>query len=114
MTKVGRALRIFRDARELSLGELARNAQISTAYLSLIESGNRNPSLDVLDRLSSALRLPTDLLISISQPGEGSLVSTRNELGEVVNAVRKLELAESKLRERLGEIEDREIKSDRT
>jgi DNA-binding XRE family transcriptional regulator/quercetin dioxygenase-like cupin family protein len=47
----------------MTAAELARRAEISKASLSSIESGNGNPTIDTLDALAFALRIPlTDLL----------------------------------------------------
>lgn len=55
--------------RGLSAAELARQAGISKATLSGLESGRANPTVDTLDALAVALRIPlTDLLTHGSDP----------------------------------------------
>lgn len=54
-SKLGRRIRFLRDAKQLSQEELAHRAAIHVTYLSGLENGKRNPSLTVLERLSSAL-----------------------------------------------------------
>ena len=55
---VGRRLRALRAERGLSLSELARRAGLGKGTLSELETGRRNPTLDTLFAVTSALRLP--------------------------------------------------------
>lgn len=55
---VGRRLRALRTERGLSLSELARRADLGKGTLSELETGQRNPTLDTLFAVTSALRLP--------------------------------------------------------
>ena len=58
----GRAVRVARAARNMSQKELALNAGVKPSFISLIESGRRNPSTSTVLRLSSALEIPVPLL----------------------------------------------------
>ena len=61
---VGANVRALREARGLPQDELAHLAAIHPTYLSGVETGKRNLSMKVLERLASALRVPeTDLVI---------------------------------------------------
>lgn len=53
-------IRIFQVRRELELQQedLAKRAGINPGYLSLIESGQRLPSLEMLARLAEVLQVP--------------------------------------------------------
>ncbi|MFE6974126.1 helix-turn-helix domain-containing protein [Streptomyces sp. NPDC057682] len=55
---VGRRLRALRRERELSLSELARRSGVGKGTLSELESGTRNPTLETLYALTTALGLP--------------------------------------------------------
>lgn len=57
-TAVGARLRALREARGLSLSALARAADLGKGTLSELESGRRNPTLETLFALTSALELP--------------------------------------------------------
>ncbi len=79
----GRALRIVRTARGLSKSDLAKRLRIGASHLSLIEAGKRNPSIDVLEELSTALRVPPHLFTilasdpeDLERPGNAEHVST--------------------------------------
>ena len=56
--EVGRRLRALRVERGISLSELARRAGLGKGTLSELETGQRNPTLDTLFAVTSALRLP--------------------------------------------------------
>jgi transcriptional regulator with XRE-family HTH domain len=60
---IGSKLKDRRNALKLSQGEVAFKADISPTYLSQLEAGNRNPSLEALFKLALALDLKlTELL----------------------------------------------------
>ena len=61
--RVGLNIQELRRARKLSQEELADRCQIHQTYLSGVETGKRNPSLSVLERIAAALGVdPEDLL----------------------------------------------------
>ena len=53
--QIGRAIREACEAREWSLSQLARNADIATPTVLDIASGNRVPRIETLDKLVRAL-----------------------------------------------------------
>ncbi|MFI6033316.1 helix-turn-helix domain-containing protein [Streptomyces sp. NPDC051315] len=55
---VGLRLRELREARGMSLSELARRSKIGKGTLSELESGRRNPTLETLYALTTALKVP--------------------------------------------------------
>lgn len=64
--KFGLRVKKIREEACLSQDELSELARIHRTYLSGIENGSRNPTLEVLIRLSSALNLSlSDLLETI-------------------------------------------------
>lgn len=61
--RIGERLRTRRQELAVSQEHLAFQADISPTYLSQIEAGKRNPSLDTLFRLALGLKLEiSDLL----------------------------------------------------
>ncbi|MGP4089577.1 helix-turn-helix domain-containing protein [Streptomyces sp. KR55] len=78
---VGAQIRRRREQRGMSGSELARRAGLSKATLSQLEAGKGNPTIETLDALAIALRIPlTDLLTRDTDPGPVFLAST--ELAE--------------------------------
>lgn len=61
---VGANVRRLRKERGLTQEEVAHGAEISVRYLSSIEAGRENLTLQVLERLSVALQVSAGLLIS--------------------------------------------------
>ncbi|MEZ4329864.1 MAG: helix-turn-helix transcriptional regulator [Polyangiales bacterium] len=60
---IGRAIRAQRHARGSSIEALAGKAGIDPAYLGAVERGDRNPTLDVVDRICVGLGIePSELL----------------------------------------------------
>jgi transcriptional regulator with XRE-family HTH domain len=61
--QIGRAVREIRLAREMNLQALAKASGLHWTYLSGIERGLRNPSLNVLAAIAGAFGLSTTELI---------------------------------------------------
>src|SRR4051794_8942319 len=61
--RLGRRVRAHRVSCRQSLGDLARASGLSKTILAKIESGNGNPSVDTLWRLSQALSVPLGALL---------------------------------------------------
>jgi transcriptional regulator with XRE-family HTH domain len=59
---IGRRLRGLREARGISLSELARTAGIGKATLSGLEHGTRNPTLETMYAIAAALSVPMSAL----------------------------------------------------
>ena len=78
---IGRAIRAQRHARGSSIEALAGKAGIDSAYLGAIERGDRNPTLDVVDRICVGLGIePSDLLtrdVSLSDDALRERISAR-------------------------------------
>ena len=66
---IGHALKITRSAKKLSLQELADRTELSPSYLSMIESGKREPTLSSVKKLAEALGVPTPLLLFLAAEG---------------------------------------------
>lgn len=62
-TRIARTLRREREAASLSVSELARQAGISKATVSQLESGAGNPSVETLWALGVALGIPFAALV---------------------------------------------------
>ncbi len=56
-------VRVWREYRTLSVKELAERAEISAAYLSQIENGDREGSVSTMKALAAALSLDLDDLV---------------------------------------------------
>jgi transcriptional regulator with XRE-family HTH domain len=57
-----KAIRVARSLADLSQGELADRAEIDRSYLSLIESGKRQPTVETIEKIAQGLKMPFHLL----------------------------------------------------
>ena len=65
---VGVAIREFRQAAGLSQEQLADRMDVSTPYISMLESGKRYPSIETLVRIALALEVrPGEMLDRIAE-----------------------------------------------
>lgn len=55
--KLGEAVRFYRKRADLSQEKLAEKAELSTVFISHIERGVENVSVDALQRVAKALRI---------------------------------------------------------
>jgi transcriptional regulator with XRE-family HTH domain len=99
MLQIGRSIRMLREAKGKSASELARHAGISSAFLSLIESGGRDPSLAVARRLAEALDVPPEALFVLI--GGMGLSTSDERAARIANAVRELAKTQDMLIEEL-------------
>lgn len=67
---VGAQIKRLRQARGMSVSELARQAGISKATLSKLEAGQGNPTMETVNAIALGLRLPLGDLILPMIPSE--------------------------------------------
>lgn len=79
---IGLAIKKCRKLRDLTLAELAHKVHLSRSYLSLVENGKRNPSLGVLNDISTTINIPLHLLVYIG--------AERNEITEMDENIQKI------------------------
>ena len=81
---VGAKIRLRRQQRGMNAAEMARRAGLSKATLSQLEAGKGNPTIDTLDAIAIALRIPlADLLARDADTGPVHRPGTPAEPGEV-------------------------------
>lgn len=73
-----KAIRVARSLADISQGQLADRAGIDRSYLSLIESGKRMPSVETIEKIAQALKLPFHLL-SLLGSEEADVKKASNE-----------------------------------
>ena len=61
---LGSNIKIYRNACGLSQSKLAEQADTATNYIAAIEAGRRFPSVEMLEKISSALGIDTPELFS--------------------------------------------------
>ena len=61
--QLGMRVRYLRNQKHMSIEELALESKLSANYLCELENGKRNPSLNVLDKISRALDISLSSLL---------------------------------------------------
>ena len=64
---IGHAIHIIRRQRGLTQETLAAAIGTDSGYLSRVENGNRQPSLDLLIRLAEALQTPLSSIFAVAE-----------------------------------------------
>lgn len=64
---LGQYIKSVRKSAKMSAAILSRNADISKSYLDYIESGAREPQIDVLAKISAVLQTPLAALLEIQK-----------------------------------------------
>ena len=62
-----RALRLLRTYHQLTQGELAKRLDMSNSYLSEIETGNKVPGLDLLEKYAEVFKMPVSSILLFSE-----------------------------------------------
>ncbi len=75
---VARNIRRLRVARQISQDAFAADAGIDRAYVSRLETGQENPTILVLERVASALKVEIDELFRKPSPGEKEPMTLRS------------------------------------
>lgn len=60
--QLGMRIRYLRTQKKLSQEDLALEAGVNKNYLSDLERGNRNPTVEVLNKIAKALDIPLNIL----------------------------------------------------
>jgi len=95
----GKAVKIARAVAGMSQRDLALKAKLDASHISLIEKGERKPSVDAVERLAKALGIPQHLFALLgTEPGD-----LRN-----IDAPELNRISESLARYLIGEIRPRE------
>jgi len=63
---LGKAVKLCRTQKDLSQTELAKAADISVSYLSLLERERRDPSLSTVEKIAAALKVPMIILMFLA------------------------------------------------
>ena len=79
---IGERLRVLREEKKLSQGDIEKRTGLLRCYLSRVENGHTVPSLDTLSKIAGAMELPH----LSSFPGRGPPDITRRRAAQEVNA----------------------------
>lgn len=82
---VGRAIKLYREKKQLSQKELALYAGVSPSYIAYIEKGTRSPSLPTLTRIAHCLGVTPGTLLQLPFEAESTIRSEFKELIDHLN-----------------------------
>ena len=57
-------LRVLRKEKRITMAQLARHAKVTEGYVSMVERGERTPSLRVAGKFAEMLNLPLEKIFS--------------------------------------------------
>ena len=87
LVALGRRIRVLRNGQGLSQAQLADSAGMSSRYLSEVEAGKRNISIERLEMLANRLSVTLTELLNFEKPG------TREDvLHQIIGALTELPL----------------------
>ncbi len=95
--KIGKAIRILREAKGFSAAKLADVADLTTSQLCMVEKGQRVPNVNFLTAISKALSVPCEVLLALSCPDEGMIQVQNKKSKNMMSALDKLQQAEDML-----------------
>lgn len=85
-----KAIRVARSLADISQSQLAEKAEIDRSYLSMIESGKRTPSVEIIERIAVALKLPFHLLSLLGSEDSDIRKAPHNHIAGLSLALTKL------------------------
>ena len=100
--RLGRTIRILRETRGMKLAKLASETGLSNPYLSLVERGERQPSLDSLRKISAKLGVPSEALVLAGMGEQPSLTTTDDATNQIMKSVNQMIDMENRLKELIG------------
>jgi len=86
---LGNAIKIVRTTKGLKQKDLAFSLGVSPNYVSLVESGKREPSLSYLRRLAEQLRVPVGLFFLCQEDISKNAAS--NQIDELRNLLVRMQ-----------------------
>ncbi len=111
--KMGEIIKARREELNISLVDFAKEAGISSGYLSQLENGRKtNPNLDVLVRIIQALDIEIDALLGLEQEPEVPSLKMPSLLRLVIAKDRNMKVLEDKeIQKKVCNILDRALDS---
>lgn len=84
---LGNVLKLLRIAKEMSTKELAEKMNVSSTYISEVESNNKNPSLEMLTKYSEALDVKKSTILYFDEVGEKNCYNYQKLLLEILQKI---------------------------
>ena len=92
--KIGKRIKQYREAAGLSQERLAEATGLSTNFISYIERGARQPSLDNFIRIANAINISADLLLA-------DVLENPKQQDHISEYIKRIEILPPKDRQRI-------------
>lgn len=66
--QIGENIRLTRKSKGLSQEQLALRAEINASYMGQVERGEKNPTIEVLGKIATALNTTLEQLVHLGNP----------------------------------------------
>lgn len=93
---LNQALRLIRSYHDLSQTELCKELGISNSYLSEIESGKKQPTIDLLTKYSEYFEIPLSSILFFSESIDAPKPTTKLRTSIAKKVINILEWVENK------------------
>ena len=105
---IGDRLRLLREEKKLSQGDIEKRTGLLRCYISRVENGHTVPAIETLEKMARALEVPMyKLFYEGTKPPEMAKLPRRNPADDVTFGAKGKEAAYlSKFRRVLGKIDE--------
>jgi transcriptional regulator with XRE-family HTH domain len=83
----GMRVKYIRKAAKISQEKLAETTQLHPTYISMIESGKTNPTLEIIVKLAKALKIEVSALLSEISPDSNPEIDAK--LAGIISDIKK-------------------------
>lgn len=87
---IGTAVTKCRQVRGMTQVQLAAAASMSASYLNLIEKNNRQPRVDILQKISKGLGVPLSVLIFLGSESDDIAEMESSQFTELLDSVQDI------------------------
>lgn len=101
---IGETLRLLRVFNDYTMNEMSQKIGLSQSYISELESGKKQPSLDIIQKYADAFDMKPSTLLLFSESLEKDQVYNQDKKQHVARAGMKL----LKILEKLGKLDEEE------
>jgi transcriptional regulator with XRE-family HTH domain len=100
--KLGRAIKLIRTSSGLKQKDIAAKLGVTSNYISLVESGNREPSVSLLKKLATILGVPVGLFFLWDGDDPASSKTNIDQLRDLLAQLEAMYVFANRSRSRKG------------
>lgn len=99
---IGGRIRVIRKMKGLTQDKLAERSNLDDSYLGAIERGERNVSIDTIDKIIDALEVPYNELFQFEKELSEEQMARRRAVDEYIGMVSNLSVKELEILKRIN------------